>query len=218
PDTAIDLVARHQLLAAAGLPVPDVIAHDDTLGVVALTEVPGPTLRELVKGTPGTWPPAAEFLALRDQLARVPIDAPGRAARRADAVGHAAMLAAVLPGERSRLESLTQRWRQSSLDEQSRVPIHGDLHEAQMMVTDGRISGLIDVDDVGVGDALDDLATLLGHLAYRALTTVDAHLAIAIGAYARRLRSGFADGGVPIEPLDATTAAVLVGPATGPFR
>jgi hypothetical protein len=217
PATVAGLVARHEALGNADLPVPRVVASDAAAGLVALSEVVGPTLRELVKGDRGGWPPAAEFLELRRRLARAATDAPARPTRRADAIAHAAMLATVLPAARAQLDHVTEPWRLGAINSGPPVTVHGDLHEAQVIIGDGRITGLLDVDEVGPGDPLDDLATVLGHMRYRQVTTADRGVSSRIAAYADSLRAGFVDEVAPAE-LDASTAAVLIGLATGPFR
>jgi hypothetical protein len=217
PATVAGLIARHEALDRVGLPVPRVVTSDAAAGLVALGEVVGPTLRDLVKFGGGVWPAAAEFLDLRRRLAGAALDAPARAPRRADAVAHAAMLATVLPAARSSLDRLTDPWRGGATTTGSPVTIHGDLHEAQVIIGSGRITGLLDVDEVGPGDPLDDLATVLGHMRYRQLTTDDRVAAHRIAAYADALRAGFA-AEVSVGELDGSTAAVLVGLATGPFR
>jgi hypothetical protein len=217
PVTVAGLVARHGALERVGLPVPHVRVADAAAGLVALSEVTGPTLRELVKAGRDVWPAAPEFLDLRRRLSSVELDAPARPPRRADAVAHAAMLATVLPVAGPTLDRLIDPWRGGATSTGAAVTIHGDLHEAQVIIGGGRITGLLDVDEVGPGDPLDDLATVLGHLRYRQLTTVDRVAAHRIAAYADALRAGLADA-VSVAELDGSTAAVLVGLATGPFR
>lgn len=224
PPASVDgLVRRHRRLGEASLPVPEVLTADRDLGVVVLAELAGPTLRDLVKAGAGSraWPAPAEFVELRRRMASVdPDDLPGRSPRTADAAAHARMLAEVVPDERARLDRIAAC--AAGVAEQAELGtavIHGDLHEAQVIVTDGRITGLLDVDDVGPGAPLDDLATVLGHLRYRAATDRDRLRGRAITTYADRLRTAFgAEVGTDAAVLDAATAAVLVGLATGPFR
>ncbi|WP_442859150.1 phosphotransferase [Arthrobacter sp. CAN_A214] len=45
------------------------------------------------------------------------------------------------------------------------VPSHGDFYEANLLMAGGRVSGLLDVDALGPGHLVDDLACFLGHLA-----------------------------------------------------
>lgn len=51
------------------------------------------------------------------------------------------------------------------------VGTHGDLHDRQLLVDHaGRIVGIVDLDDAGDGDLLDDLARLVAHIAARGST------------------------------------------------
>lgn len=45
------------------------------------------------------------------------------------------------------------------------MPTHGDFYEANVLMRDSRISCLLDVDSLGPGHRVDDLACFLGHLA-----------------------------------------------------
>ena len=81
-------------------------------------------------------------------------------------IGHAELLARVLPEQRDRLQTLTTA---IAAAEQRRVDawaVHGDLYEAQLVtaVDSPRIVGVLDLDDAGPGDPIDDRATVLAHL------------------------------------------------------
>lgn len=212
PDATGSLVRRHELLLDAGLPVPPVVASGD--GWIALGAIQGPTLRHRLKAGDDRLPGARDFLELYDLLARVDATGlPSRRARALDAPGHAAMLARVLPDQRERLDRIVDAL-SPAIDRSTRrsgTTVHGDLHEGQLVLSDDRIVGVLDIDDVGPGDPLDDVATVLAHLRFRALTSARPD----IDTYADRLRAAIAarDGDV-----DVVTAAVLVGLATGPFR
>jgi aminoglycoside phosphotransferase (APT) family kinase protein len=229
PRRVEDLVARHHRLRAAGLPVPEILAADAEQGWFAMRALEGDTLRLRLKDARPPWPTAEQYLGLLGSLHGVELPGatpvPGRIA---DAIGHAAMLATVLPDQRPRIERLTEALRAAlPAAEARRGPtIHGDLYEAQLVVGDGNdITGLLDIDDAGPGDPLDDLATVLAHLRYRA--DLDRDRTDLVG-YADALRRGFAAGleaGVPgldvtadAADLDLATGSVLVGLATGPFR
>lgn len=218
PGTTETLVARHVALAEAGVPVPRVLAADLAAGWFALAAVEGPTLRDILKGEPHAigepLPEPARFIELSDAIARADVtDLSGPRSRLADAHGHAAMLRTVLPDAGARLERIS-----AALDEVTErrelVPIHGDLHEGQLVMENGAIVGVLDVDDAGPGHPLGDLATLLGHIRFRAISTdrVD------IAAYFDRARRQFAAACGDPAGLAAETGAVLVGLATGPFR
>ena len=51
------------------------------------------------------------------------------------------------------------------------VITHGDLHDRQILLDDhGHITGLVDFDDAGEGEPIDDLARLIAHVQMRAIT------------------------------------------------
>ena len=132
----------------------------------------------------------------------------------AHAVLHASMLAAVLPQQRSRLEQLADTLQRVEPAPPS-ATIHGDLHEGQLVVDDGHITGVLDIDDAGPGDPVDDRANLIAHLRYRAVTNPELRQRLTDHADMLRTSStGRFDG----DRLDLSTAAALVGLATGPFR
>ena len=144
---------------------------------------------------------------------------PGRASRTLDAIGHAQLIETIAPelGEHTRsLIGIFERSR-TAVEERSGSVVHGDLHEAQIFVgDDGNLTGIIDLDDLGPGDPLDDAAVLLGHLEYRALAG-NAPTAQALRPRINALHRHFET--IHETPaLHRTIAAVLVGLATGPFR
>lgn len=217
------LVARHERLLAAGLPVPEVLTATRD-GLAVLAERPGTTFRQRIKDDLPGWPTAGHLCALLERLHALPADVPStRGSRTSDGRGHAALLAAVLPDHAGALSALAERF-DAGLDgvhDRTGPMVHGDLHEGQLVVEpSGAISGLLDVDDAGAGDPLDDLATLAAHLRLRA-TVLEPD---APGRVRRRLletsddlRSRAAARWGRIA-TDVTVAAVLVGLATGPFR
>ncbi len=89
------------------------------------------------------------------------------------------------------------------------VPTHGDFHEGQLTVSRvGRgwcVSGLLDVDTVGPGHRVDDLACLVAH-------------AIALGPAGRAVAERWerqARAVVDPEALAVRTAGVLLSLAAG---
>lgn len=220
PDAAEALIKRHSDLRALGLPVPEVIDADAATGLVVLAELPGMTLRERIKSNTPPWPHADDLLALMERIGSVPAeDLPPVPGRVRDAIGHARLLERVAPDVRKQLGELVERFTLELpvAEARSGRVVHGDLHEGQVIVDeDGRITGLLDIDDLGPGDPYDDLATLLAHLRFRAMRAGEEDGG-PIRSYADRLRSAF---GAHADPrhLDLAVAAVLVGLATGPFR
>lgn len=224
PDSVAALADRHRWLLGAGLPVPEVVACDETLGLLGLAELPGPTLRDRIKGRCGAFPDPAQVLSLGDRLRALP-PPPAPCSLRPtpdrlrDALGHAELLRAVAAVSGSVLDRVAARVDERLVDRRpGAAVVHGDLHEAQLIVADdGLITGLLDVDDVGVGDPVTDAATLIAHLRFRAALAADISMAVEIGEYADALRRAAASR-FALEELDVWTAAVLVGLATGPFR
>lgn len=217
PVAVARLVERHAVLDGA-VPVPPVLGATAD-GVVVLPGLDGTPMRELIAGDGAGLPGATTLDALLDALpeaaARVtavgrsrPGDAHGRAA------DHAAVLGLVAPELRPRLHRLTDALRAADPGEHAEVPVHGDFYESQLLVTDGAVVGLLDVDTVGRGHRIDDWATLLGHLAL--LETI-----LPAPATAARYRAELeaaASTRWPAAQLRPRVAAVLLGLATGPFR
>lgn len=211
------LVERHAVLAGA-VPVPPVLAATDD-GVVALPGLGGTPMRELIAGVGAGLPDATTLDALLDALpeaaARVvpvgrsrPGDARGRAR------DHATVLGLVLPELRSRLDRLLALLADADPGEHPEVPVHGDFYESQLLVEDGAVVGLLDVDTVGRGHRIDDWATLLGHL-------VLLEAILPAPATAVRYRAELQEAALrrwPAAQLRPRIAAVLLGLATGPFR
>ena len=146
----------------------------------------------------------------------------GRPARRrplGDVTAHATVLAAVLPDQARRVRELVDRLDVGRPGDEDAIgagiTVHGDLHDAQLMVDErGRLTGLLDLDDAGRGARADDLGNLLGHA-----TTV----ALAAPAPASRQWLRTVAGVVDrsgCDPLEVTrrAAAVVLSLGTGPFR
>ncbi len=220
PDAVEHLADRHRRLREAGVPAPEVLQTGNSW--IAMEALSGPTLRDLLKSE-GTidhdqLPPAGRLAELTAAIAAADIGHVRTVRRRLDdAAAHASMLATVHPGETERLGRLADIARSESAASTSRcgAVIHGDLHEGQLIVRDRAVVGVLDVDDAGPGDPVDDAATLIGHLRYRAITS---HArAEGLTRYADELRQT-ACVRLDAEALDVATGAVLVGLATGPFR
>ena len=214
PSALPALAERHRLLRAAGLPVPTALAaHED--GRLLLEALPGTPLRTRLREGAGPAPGGAEIVELLDLLPAALCGLPRRASW-TDAVRHsAAVTAAALPGERHRCTQLADAVRAAVDDEVSDEPVHGDLYEAQLLLTGGRVSGLLDVDTAGPGRRADDLACLLGH------ADVLAHLEPAHATTTRALADRWlADFDRRVDPADlrARTAGVVLSLATGPHR
>lgn len=211
PATVAALVGRHEALHRADVPVPRVLQVGH--GWIAMEALAGTTLRDRLKQGSGPLPSPTRLREVLQVLStvRLPDVAPVRS-RLDDAPHHAAMVAAVLPDARERLHEIVERLA-ARTGRGLAGTVHGDLHEAQLVVDDRSVTGVLDVDDVGTGDPLDDVGTLVGHLRFRAATSGSTW----IDTYARRVRGAVGSGHDPAE-VDRHVAAVLVGLATGPFR
>jgi hypothetical protein len=200
------------------LPVPGVAASWPDLGVVVLEALPGRTIRDVLlagnRADVARLPDGRAILELLDRFPRPAPDAPRRRGPIARAAGHAGLLAAVLPAERERLSDLVRRLGDRPSGRAADA-VHGDLHEAQLLVDGARISGVLDLDDSGRGHRVDDLATMLGHLLTLALAMPTRR--DRIRRYAATLQPAFVESVDP-DVLRRSTAATIMGLATGPFR
>ena len=162
---ASDVRRRHALLAGAGLPVPAVTAWTDD-GLVVLSPADGAPLLDAIV-TDGAR--GLELDAFTDLLDDLPAEAArlhprpswsDRVARYADAL-------AAEPGLADRARALAAVMAQD-VDLGPVVATHGDFHEGQLTVRreprGWRVVGLLDVDTVGPGHRVDDLACLLAHV------------------------------------------------------
>ena len=126
---------------------------------------------------------------------------------------HATVLGMVCPALVPRLERLVTAVG-AAAGRHPVVPVHGDFYEAQLLVSEGAVVGLLDVDTAGPGARIDDWATLVAHLALLERLAGDP---APITAYRARVQALLA-GRVSGRQLAARVAGVLVGLATGPFR
>ncbi|ROS31821.1 phosphotransferase [Cellulomonas sp. PhB150] len=159
---ADDVRHRHALLA--DLPVPAVTAATDD-GLVVLAPADGVPLLEAIVADDAR---GLELDALSDLLDRVPAAAAALPARTAwsDRAARYAEAVAVDPALAARAHALADLVAQD-VDLGPVVATHGDFHEGQLMVRSGAtgwvVAGLLDVDTVGPGHRVDDLACLLAH-------------------------------------------------------
>jgi hypothetical protein len=213
PREAPYLQALHRGLSER-LPVPRSHGWSGEHGVIVLEAMPGRTLREALAHPTVPLPDPRELAGLLDRLA-VPQDGPTGPGFLASAGGHARLIARLLPGLRPRLDALVAALSEAE-DRGPPVAVHGDFHEAQLVVNGGRITGLLDVDTVGLGRRLDDWACLIGHLAVRMEAAPPAGRR-RVQAYGKGLLA-LADSQAGPPGLRRSAAAVILGLATGPFR
>lgn len=212
PSRVAALQERHDLLAPH-VPIPHSLGWSQRLGIVAMQAMPGTTLRRSVESAqPSQAAPAAlvellDALPLMDDVANVVTPAHERFE------GHARLIGTVLPESRKLLDALRGHIGRADSDEPY-VTVHGDFHASQVLVEQGKIVGLVDVDTVGHGQRSSDFATLIGQLATLALM---ADNPAPLDEYTMRLLEDF-DRRTDPAVLRARVAFVVVGLATGPFR
>jgi aminoglycoside phosphotransferase (APT) family kinase protein len=118
-----------------------------------------------------------------------------------------------------RLDVLEDRLRRALDDTpEPAVVVHGDYYEGQMLLdTAGRITGILDIDDVGIGDMAMDAANVCAHLATLAESVSEAGDRLA--AYRRSLRAMLTGaGGLDPRSLASREAIAVLQLATGPLR
>ena len=206
---APDVLHRLAVLAEAGLPVPAVLAAQSD-GLVVLEEVVGTPLVQAIGQDDASGLELDQLVALLDALPASVLDLPRRPAWSDRAADYAdAVAAAGVHAHRALAVGREVVARSRTVDLGPVVATHGDFHEGQLTVTrvgEGwRPSGLLDVDTVGPGHRVDDLACLVAH-------------AIALGpageAVARRWEQA-ARAVVDPEALAVRTAGVLLSLAAG---
>lgn len=214
PSAVAPLAERHRLLCAAGVPVPQVVCAQDD-GRLVLGALTGTSLRARLREGADPVPTGPEVVELLDLLPAAVCALPRRASWSDDVRAHAAVTAGALPDEAERCRHLAEGVRAAVHDDVPEVPVHGDLYDAQLLLSGGRISGLLDVDTAGPGRRADDLACLLGHADVLAQAE-PAHAATTLALVGRWLAA--VDRSVDPADLRARTAGVVVSLATGPHR
>jgi aminoglycoside phosphotransferase len=182
--------------------------------LLVLQALPGTTLRDVIRTGGDRVPSAGSILAMLDRLP--PGIATGRRRRSwLDRVEHyAAVVATITPVHATRVTELAKAIR-AEAGVGPTVAVHGDLYESQLLVSDGVLTGVLDIDGAGPGDRLDDLACLLGHLSV--LATVDLRRAPLINRIGADYLGTFERS---VDPADLRyrTAAVVVSLIAGPHR
>ncbi|MCS6711349.1 phosphotransferase [Brachybacterium sp. EF45031] len=215
PGVSADMVHRHATLHATGVPAPTVLGHRD--GLVVSAELPGISLSEAVQHLGPAACRPEDLVAVLDRLPAVLVTAPARPPWSASADFYAGIVARSVPALAPRALTIAERVRAGLDEAASRVGsaalevVHGDFYEAQVMVADGRVTGLLDVDTVGPGRRADDLACLLAHLSVLGLAAPGAREALRAWWPVLAAR-------VDRRELQVRTAGVALSLATGPHR
>ncbi|MBO1901769.1 hypothetical protein J4H92_07370 [Leucobacter weissii] len=187
PRRAERIAAAHAACDEAGLPTPAVLGWSPA-GVLLLADADG------IPAASADWEPddlLDRVARLRESIAEVETSAPnvlGRSGPVGAARSSAVPTAEAVRGIAERLDWYADRFAGSEraariaararaiLDGESgraATVVHGDLHFGQLFLgPDGSITGLVDVDTLGVGDPGEDPAAFLGHAVASALLTV----------------------------------------------
>jgi hypothetical protein len=211
PELAAVLHQRHSVAVAAGCPAPEPLAFAPD-GLVVLAGLAGRTLRSVLAEPDAVLPDADELQAVLDTL---PAElASGRRSTWGQRAPHyAEVLAGTVPAVADRARAVAAEVDRPP--EGPEVVVHGDFYESQLMTSGGRITGLLDIDTVAVGDRLDDLGCLLGHLSV--LARLWPARAEAINPLGQRLHRRWAAEYDPAA-LARSAGAVVLSLATGPHR
>ena len=209
-----DVVRRHEVLLAAGVPAPKVAATTPD-ALMVLRNVPGRPLAQAIfdSDDPCT---AEQLIQLLDAMP-MSVAQLERRPPWSDAVEHyAQMVTAAVPSAGPKLAWLTTQITAGlGPVPLGNEPTHGDFHEGQVHVADGRIVGVLDVDTVGPGRRADDLACLIAHL-----STIQRMSPAQEARVHRLIRSWVPVFDTRVDPteLRLRAAAVIISLATGPFR
>lgn len=210
PKHALALHCQHERLAVH-LPVPASYGCASEQGIVVLEARRGEQLgTALCAGR--AVPPPARLLSLLDDVAGLTSSGHEAAPSQAAAT-YVAAIKAIAPHAATRAQAIADAAADDGWSPDR--TIHGDFYEAQVLVDGATITGLLDVDRLGVGDALDDVATLLAHLdvlAWSRPTDADRVL-----AYRSAVAEAAADRG-PADVLAKRVAIQVLGLATWPYR
>jgi aminoglycoside phosphotransferase (APT) family kinase protein len=179
-------------------------------GILLFGALPGVDLYDaLVDGAPE--PPAPS--AIIDVLDRLPEfeDPPELWSSDEMVEDYRELISALVPEHASLVDRLAEALTRA--EQQPVVPIHGDFHEGNILLDRSGISGVLDVDDAGYGERVEDLGLLLGRVWALGMTSGEA----SILEYADRLLREFSEQVDPLELRRRAGVAVL-GRATSPFR
>jgi Ser/Thr protein kinase RdoA (MazF antagonist) len=210
-----EVQALYDLHVALGgaVPVAASPGGSDEYGLLVLQALPGETLGERLARDPSAAPPGQALLQLYRQLAPVHLGGEPRYGMAHKVANHAHLLGAVVPDEAEALDRFVEDYGEDRA--QPLTTVHGDFHESQLLIDRNLITGLLDVDDAGPGQLVDDLALLTGRV--WALAHFGKGNRPAIKAYAEHLLEAF--GSEVDEPeLRRRVAGALLGRATVPFR
>ena len=205
---------RHELLRRARFPAA-VVAAATADFILVFHEVPGRPLVQAIFDE--AMPCSAESLIiLLDSLPSAVVSLPRRPPWTGAVATYAEMIAAALPAL-----DLQLRWLVAQVSgglaalPPGREPTHGDFHEGQLFVSNGMITGVLDIDTIGPGRRADDLACMIAHL-----STMQRMTAEQAAGLTRLINLWLQVFDTRVDPaeLRLRAAGVIVSLATGPYR
>ena len=205
---------RHELLRRARFPAA-LVAAATTDFVLVLHELPGRPLSQAIfdEAMPCT---AESMIMLLDSLPAAVVGLPRRPPWTGAVATYAEIIAAALPALDPQLRWLVAQVSGGLAGAQPGLePTHGDFHEGQLFVSDGLITGLLDIDTMGPGQRADDLACMIAHLSTMQRMTPEQ-----ADGLARLINLWLQVFDTRVDPaeLRLRAAGVIVSLATGPYR
>lgn len=209
-----DVLGKHLMLRAAGVPAPEV-ALQTSDNLMMLRELPGRAMAKAIFD-PGDPCTAEQLIGVLDAMP-ASVSELERRPPWSDAVAHyAGMVTAALPDVGPDLEWAVATITAGLADyPPGDEPTHGDFHEGQIRVAEGRLVGILDVDTIGPGRRADDLACLIAHLS--TIQRMNPQQAAKVRDLLGRWVPVFDERVDPVE-LRLRAAAVVISLATGPYR
>jgi hypothetical protein len=205
---------RHELLRRARFPAA-VVAATTADFILLLHQVPGRPLTQAIfdEAMPCT---AESLIMLLDSLPSAVVELPHRQPWTGAVAMYAEMIAAALPVLDPQL-----RWLVAQVSgglaamPPGMEPTHGDFHEGQLFVSNGVITGVLDIDTIGPGRRADDLACMIAHL-----STMQRMTAEQAAGLTRLINLWLQVFDTRVDPaeLRLRAAGVIVSLATGPYR
>ena len=193
------------------VPVPRVVGVAGEQGIVALEALGGQTLRAaLVADEP--LPDAAEIVELSRRFMTSGLTSTRDPRAFAHPGRHVELLSRLVPDAADRITRVVA---EAEAVDGPLVPVHGDLHDGQLLLVDGSVTGVLDVDGSGTGYRAQDAGNLVAHLQGVAEVWPDA--AERAEAYAAAVADAFRPE-VGARSLARATAGAWLGLATGPYR
>jgi hypothetical protein len=212
PDRVAKLRRTHELLSGIA-PIADCQYCSEQDGLMVLESLPGETLWQCVRRPNFPPPDGRDLMALLTSVEQADVQRSRRMTSRESARLAAALLSAILPTEAGRLDRFIDALGEDP--DEPLITIHGDFHEVQVLVDRDGICGLLDLDDVGPGQRIDDLAMMAGR--FWSFAPFEKRGRERIAQYALDLLESFAAYADP-EDLHQRVACVLLARATSPFR